>query len=153
MESQGCIVNVVSAAGRIAIPGGSPYTGSKFALNGYTDALRREVARYNVRVVSIEPGFVDTPLLDAIKPGTSDDSKTQFKEVFTSSRALVEAFTRKGFLKTEQVAVPIAEQLFSRYPTPHKLVDRLLNRLMILLLTSLPHAWADFISDTLASMK
>ncbi|WP_424019648.1 SDR family oxidoreductase [Halorientalis pallida] len=59
-QGEGTIVNVSSVAGRIATPGMGVYNGSKFALEGLTDALRGEVDDYGVDAVLIEPGPVDT---------------------------------------------------------------------------------------------
>ena len=59
-QGEGTIVNVSSVAGRIATPGMGVYNGSKFALEGLTDALRGEVDDYGLDTVLIEPGPVDT---------------------------------------------------------------------------------------------
>jgi NAD(P)-dependent dehydrogenase (short-subunit alcohol dehydrogenase family) len=56
----GTIVNVSSVAGRIAAPGMGVYSGSKFAMEGISDALRPEVSEYGIDVVLVEPGPVDT---------------------------------------------------------------------------------------------
>lgn len=56
----GTIVNVSSVAGRLSVPGAGIYSGSKFAMEGITDALRPEVAEYGIDVVLVEPGPVDT---------------------------------------------------------------------------------------------
>ena len=60
----GTIVNVSSAAGRLAFPGGGAYCGSKFALEAMSDALRAEVAEFGVDVVLVEPGPVATNFTD-----------------------------------------------------------------------------------------
>ncbi|PAU84311.1 short-chain dehydrogenase/reductase [Halorubrum salipaludis] len=59
-ERDGTIVNVSSVAGRVSIPGGGVYSGSKFAVEALSDALRNEVAEYGVDVVVVEPGPVQT---------------------------------------------------------------------------------------------
>jgi len=56
----GTIVNVSSASGRIATPGMGVYNGSKFAMEGISDALRPEVSEYGIDVVLVEPGPVET---------------------------------------------------------------------------------------------
>jgi NAD(P)-dependent dehydrogenase (short-subunit alcohol dehydrogenase family) len=56
----GTIVNVSSVNGRLSHPGAGPYAGSKFALEGMSDALRAEVEGFGIDVVLIEPGPVDT---------------------------------------------------------------------------------------------
>ena len=52
----GLIINMSSLAGQIAIPFQGFYSASKFAIEGYTEALRMEVRSFGVRVSMIEPG-------------------------------------------------------------------------------------------------
>ena len=54
------IVNVSSTAGRISRPGSGAYSASKFALAGWTDALRSEELRNGVHVGNVLPGFIST---------------------------------------------------------------------------------------------
>jgi short-subunit dehydrogenase len=56
----GHIVNMVSLAGFIATPTYSIYAASKFAVRGFTEALRREVGIWNIHVTGIYPGGVST---------------------------------------------------------------------------------------------
>jgi len=60
----GRIVNVSSVAGRLSVPGMGVYSGSKFAMEGLTDALRPEVAEYGIDAVLVEPGPVDTAFVE-----------------------------------------------------------------------------------------
>lgn len=57
---EGTIVNVSSVSGRIATPGMGAYSGSKFAIEAMSDALRAEVAQFGIDVVVVEPGPVET---------------------------------------------------------------------------------------------
>jgi len=59
-ERDGTIVNVSSVAGRVSFPGGGVYSGSKFAVEAMSDALRNEVAEFGIDVVVVEPGPVKT---------------------------------------------------------------------------------------------
>ena len=59
-EEDGTIINISSVAGRVAFPGGGVYCGSKFAIEGMSDALRAEVEPFDIDVVVIEPGPVKT---------------------------------------------------------------------------------------------
>lgn len=61
-ESQGRIINISSISGRLAAPFLGPYSASKFALEGLSDALRRELAPLGVKVALIEPGPIQTPI-------------------------------------------------------------------------------------------
>ena len=58
----GVIVNVTSMAGRMATPGLGMYAGSKFALEGMSEALRHELRSFGVRVVLVEPGPYKTDI-------------------------------------------------------------------------------------------
>jgi NAD(P)-dependent dehydrogenase (short-subunit alcohol dehydrogenase family) len=62
LSARGRIVNISSISGRSAWPLIGPYTASKFALEAVTDTLRREVGPHGVRVVSVEPGGIATPV-------------------------------------------------------------------------------------------
>ena len=61
----GKIINIGSLAGITAIPFGSFYTASKFALEGYTEALWHELRPFGIHATLIEPGFVSTPIGDS----------------------------------------------------------------------------------------
>jgi short-subunit dehydrogenase len=54
------VVNVASVAGRVGLPGTGAYSASKFALAGWTEALRGEERRHGVHVGLVLPGFVAT---------------------------------------------------------------------------------------------
>ena len=56
----GRIVNVASISGRIAVPHMAPYTASKFALVGLSDAVRAELDQYGIRVTTVSPGLMRT---------------------------------------------------------------------------------------------
>lgn len=59
-KSAGRIVNISSIAGRVVIPGLGPYHMTKFAIEAMSDALRMELAPYNIKVSIIEPGKILT---------------------------------------------------------------------------------------------
>ena len=56
----GHIINMSSIAGFIAAPTYSIYTATKYGVRGFTEALRREVSIYGIRVSGLYPGGVDT---------------------------------------------------------------------------------------------
>lgn len=63
-RSKGRIVNISSTGGKIAMPAYGAYSGSKFAIEAVSDALRQELAPHGVQVVIIEPGGVRTSMGD-----------------------------------------------------------------------------------------
>ena len=60
----GTIINLGSIAGRKTFPNHSVYCGTKFAVHAMTENMREEVARSNVRFITIAPGMVYTELVD-----------------------------------------------------------------------------------------
>lgn len=66
-QQEGTIVNVSSLMGKIAAPTMATYSATKFALVGFTQALRAELAHDNVHVVSLLPSLTDTDMLRGLK--------------------------------------------------------------------------------------
>ncbi|WP_135819854.1 SDR family oxidoreductase [Halostella litorea] len=66
-QGDGTIVNVSSLAGRVSYPGSGVYCGSKFALEAMSDALRAEVAEFDVDVALVEPGPVETKFTERVE--------------------------------------------------------------------------------------
>jgi NAD(P)-dependent dehydrogenase (short-subunit alcohol dehydrogenase family) len=56
----GRIVNISSIGGKVAVPHFAPYSASKFALTGFSDAIRTELARDNIQVTTVAPGLMRT---------------------------------------------------------------------------------------------
>ena len=72
---QGKIINISSISGRRAHPFVAPYTASKFAVEAFSDALRREMLLYGVDVILIEPGPIKTAIWDKV-PDLDDNEFT-----------------------------------------------------------------------------
>ncbi len=62
LQAKGRIVMMSSDSGFFATPFVGPYCSSKFALEGYSDSLRREILPHGVKVILIEPGRITTPI-------------------------------------------------------------------------------------------
>ncbi len=65
-RGDGHIVNVASTAGRQANPNAGGYSATKWGVVGFSESLRREVCKDNIRVSVIEPGVVATELREHI---------------------------------------------------------------------------------------
>ena len=61
-QGGGDIVNISSIAGRFARAGSAVYNLTKFGVNAFSEGLRQEVTEGGIRVIVVEPGFVDTEL-------------------------------------------------------------------------------------------
>jgi NAD(P)-dependent dehydrogenase (short-subunit alcohol dehydrogenase family) len=67
-QGSGVIIIVSSIGGRVGlVPFNTPYHASKFALEGFTESLRHELAEFGVKAILIEPGGVKTNFVDNIK--------------------------------------------------------------------------------------
>lgn len=70
-QRSGHIINVSSLAGLIGVIGQGFYSASKYALEGYSEALSHEVRQFNIKISLIEPGFFKTNLHHAAAQGAN----------------------------------------------------------------------------------
>lgn len=75
-----CLLNTCSAAGLYGSPGLVTYSATKFAVRGLTEGLNLEWADHGIKVRSIMPSFIDTPLLDITTAGTNRSAREGVKE-------------------------------------------------------------------------
>ncbi len=59
-QRSGCILQVSSVGGRLAVPGSAGYHAAKWAVGGFTETIAQEVAPFSVKVCALEPGGVRT---------------------------------------------------------------------------------------------
>ena len=72
-QGSGTLVGIASVAGIRGLPGHGAYCSSKAAVISYCESLRGECRPFGVQVVTIAPGYIDTPLLAGL-----DESHRQF---------------------------------------------------------------------------
>ena len=147
-ESKGRIVNMSSLSGRVASPFLSPYAASKFALEAYSDSLRREMRKHGVKVSVIEPGAINTPIW---RKSMTENQKRKAKlpdEILQVYGASLDRFF-KAMEKSEISASPVAlvtaaveHALTSRNPRTRYPVGRGIGALTRLS-GVLPDAWMD----------
>jgi NAD(P)-dependent dehydrogenase (short-subunit alcohol dehydrogenase family) len=101
------IVNLSSVFGMIAPPGQSAYSASKFAVRGFTEAVRHELGGTSVSVSCVHPGGIHTPIAKRARLGAhASESKRQaaidyFEKVTPTSPEAAAARILKGVLKSE----------------------------------------------------
>jgi 3-oxoacyl-[acyl-carrier protein] reductase len=66
-RKEGTIVNVSSLMGKVAAPTMATYSATKFAIVGFTQALRTELAPYNIRVSALLPSLTQTDMVRDLK--------------------------------------------------------------------------------------
>jgi len=86
----GYIVNISSIGGLIGIPFQSLYSASKFAVEGFTEALRAEVHRFGIRVVMIEPGDFHTGFTAHRRKASGTEGNPAYKDRFAKALGVME---------------------------------------------------------------
>jgi NAD(P)-dependent dehydrogenase (short-subunit alcohol dehydrogenase family) len=148
-QATGRLVNISSVNGRVASPFAGAYAASKFALEALSDAFRIELARWNVQVVVVQPGAIQTPIWETTRErairmfdGLSPTAKQLYGRVI---ERISEFGTPKRALPPQRVANVVARALTVRRPRTryrvgwdsrvgvilsHVLPDRTLDRLL-----------------------
>jgi len=111
VDGGGHIVNLGSVAGIWAYPHGSSYVASKFAVHGYTRALRDDLQGQPVRITNVAPGLVETNF-----------SKVRFKGDEEKAAAVYADVALGGPLHAEDVADCI---MFALTRPPHVNIDEI----------------------------
>ncbi|MGQ0520264.1 MAG: SDR family NAD(P)-dependent oxidoreductase [Actinomycetota bacterium] len=110
---RGHVVNIASVASWVSIPPLTVYSSTKFAVQGFSDGLRRELTGRGVAVTTINPGPVATrfgPRARFEDPRTEDMGEGRMPGVPVSmaARAVVRAVRMGGFPGYTSIAVPRA---------------------------------------------
>lgn len=93
----GRIVNISSVGGRFGAPFLGAYAASKHGLEGMSESLRRELLLYGIDVILIEPGYVNTPILDkAEKEDYAQYRNTEYAPILERFRKMFVGEGRKG---------------------------------------------------------
>ncbi|MDH7452128.1 glucose 1-dehydrogenase [Luteimonas composti] len=90
----GCIVNISSIAGLLGFPGAAAYVGTKWAVRGMTKTAAVEFAPDRIRVNSVHPGFIETPMIG--------------KNSAEANRAGIEATPLKRIGQPDEIAAAVA---------------------------------------------
>ncbi len=83
-QEKAFIVNLSSVFGMIAPPGQAAYAASKFAVRGFTEALRHELAGSSVQVSNVHPGGIRTAIAKTARIGanTRTGKREEFAAIF-----------------------------------------------------------------------
>ena len=80
-RGSGAIVNISSVAGMQGSPGAIAYGASKWAVRGMTKSAATELGRYGIRVNSIHPGIIETPMLHQIPAFESGNAERWVRRI------------------------------------------------------------------------
>jgi NAD(P)-dependent dehydrogenase (short-subunit alcohol dehydrogenase family) len=136
-QGGGRVVLVSSIGGIVALPFQAFYSASKFALEGYGEALAYEVAPFGIEVTLVEPGNVRTEFtqnrLDVVPPGGEDP----YADMVAKAVGLMERDEQNG-VAPDGVATTIARVLDSRRPRRRVSVGKADERVGIIAKRLLP---------------
>ncbi len=125
---RGRILNMSSIAGKVALPLFGPYSGSKFALEGMTDALRLEVYAFGIHVVLIEPGYIPTGMenasLELSSAYAGRAAASPYAGVYRGFRGSWKKSTSKAADTPEECARVVLRALRETPPRPRYTVTR-----------------------------
>jgi NAD(P)-dependent dehydrogenase (short-subunit alcohol dehydrogenase family) len=141
LKTKGRIVMMSSDSGFFATPFFGPYCSSKFALEGYSDSLRREIIPYGVEVILIEPGRITTPIWDKGEKNLNKYADSLFA---MEAKAIGEYAIRKGKttgLAPIEVAKTVYHVLIAANPKLRYIVAE--NKLEYQMIKILPASYVD----------
>ena len=145
----GRIVLFSSMAGRVASPMLGAYSGSKFALEGLADALRRELCLSGVSLSLVEPGGVDTPmaaaqgaLVEQAFARLDTESAKRYGRLLRGYKAMTEAGMRHASTPAGVARVAVDAIMGPGKPKARYVAGKD-AKLLILLAGWLPTRWLD----------
>ena len=131
----GRIINISSVGGRNAIPFLAPYNASKFALEGLSESLRRELLPFGIDVIVVAPGAVATPIWSkAEQVDVAPFAGTPYAPALERMRSYMLNLGKNG-LRPERIGEVVLNALTAASPkvryaaTPNPLQDFLARRL------------------------
>jgi 3-hydroxy acid dehydrogenase / malonic semialdehyde reductase len=115
LRDGGHIVNIGSVAGRQAYPNGSLYVTSKFAVRGFTYALREDLLGRPIRITTVDPGLVETDFSLVRFRGDADTAKSVYENVDAMqpddiAECIVFALTRPPHVNVDELVVKALAQ-------------------------------------------
>ncbi len=142
----GRIVNMSSLAGKMSLTLFGPYSGSKFALEAISDAMRLELHPFGIHVVVIEPGYIRTGFESTAEQISSryvsGAERSPYRVVYEGFRRVWDQSTRRSKDRPEDCARVILRALTEASPRPRYAVTRG-AKLMIFLLRFLSDRFLD----------
>lgn len=123
-QRQGKIINLSSVGGLMGLPYQGFYSASKFAIEGFSEALAAEVRRFGIRVCMVEPGDFTTGFTGSRKNSQTTLDDEDYGPVFRRTLGLIEK-EENGGLQPEVLARRIARLVDMKRPPLRNVVANL----------------------------
>ena len=137
----GRIVMISSVGGKNALPFAGPYAASKFALEGLSESLRRELMLFGIDVIVVAPGSVATPIWDKAEAiDIAQFESTPYAAALKTMRSFMLSHGRKG-LPAERIGEAVRTALTTAKPKVRYTVAP--NPLQQLMVATLPKRTMD----------
>ena len=121
---KGKIINLSSIGGLMGLPYQGFYSASKFAIEGFTEALAAEVMRFGIRVCMVEPGDFATGFTGSRRNSQATLDDPDYGPVFKNSLAIIEK-EENGGLQPEVLARRIVKLVEKKNPPLRNVVANL----------------------------
>lgn len=122
-KTPGRIINISSVSGLFNSPFNGAYSISKHALESMTDVYRRELQRYNIKVIAIEPGPIQTAIWQKSLNSMDKYSHTEYNDVLQKADMMIEK-SEKSALPVSRISDLILKCLTSGNPKTRYIVHR-----------------------------
>jgi len=139
-QGGGQIINLSSIGGVMGLPYQGFYSASKFAIEGFSEALSAEVRGYGIKVSMVEPGDFATNFTARRRNSELTAKDGAYGASFARSMSIIEK-EENGGLKPEILAKKMVKIVESRRPRLRYVVANLEQRLSVLLKRILPGNW------------
>lgn len=103
-QQYGHLILTSSLAGLITVPSWATYVATKWAITGFTDSIRMELKKYNIKVTSLHPGLVKTEFFDKEKANMSEEELDQQNAV--TPEEVADAVYEALFTNKHKILVP-----------------------------------------------
>jgi NAD(P)-dependent dehydrogenase (short-subunit alcohol dehydrogenase family) len=128
----GKIINLSSIGGVMGLPYQGFYSASKFAIEGFTEALSAEVRGFGIKVSMVEPGDFATGFTGSRRNSQATLDDPDYGPIFRNSLSIIEK-EENGGLKPEVLARRIAKMVEQKNPPLRKVVANLEQKLSVVI--------------------
>jgi short-subunit dehydrogenase len=143
-QGAGHIINISSLGGIVGLPYSGFYSASKFALEGFSEALRLETWRFGIRVVLIEPGDFRTNFTAARRMIKASSTSPAYRDAVARSLAAQEKEERNG-PEPDSIARLVEKMLRSRNPRLRHTAGLLSQRIVVPCKRFLPQRFFEWV--------